>query len=106
MNIIHTFSSLIKKNIFSILFILFAFFLVVFSKQNLNATQQGLILCANSVIPALFPFFIASELLNYTNIVSLIGLKLNKIMKPLFNVPGQGAYCFIMRNNKWLSYRC
>ena len=86
----------LKKNILSILFILFTICLVVFSKQNLHATQEGLLLCANSVIPALFPFFIATELLSYTNIIPFIGKKLNKFMRPIFRVPGEGAYAFLM----------
>lgn len=97
MNKFHIFIISLKRNIFSILFVLFTILLVAFSKQNMQATHEGLILCANSVIPSLFPFFIATELLNNTNIPSLIGTHLSKIMKPIFNVPGEGAYAFIMR---------
>ena len=87
----------LKKNILPMLFILFTICLVLFSKQNLSATHEGLLLCVNSVVPSLFPFFIATELLSHTNIVSYLGKLLNKIMRPLFNVPGEGAYAFIMR---------
>jgi sporulation integral membrane protein YlbJ len=68
----------------------------VFSKQNLQATKAGLLLWSNSVVPALLPFFIATELLSYTNIIKKIGNLLNKYMRPIFNVPGIGAYAFIM----------
>ena len=71
-------------------------FLVIFSKENLSAAKSGLLLWANNVIPSLFPFFIATELLGYTNIVSKIGKLLNPIMRPIFNVPGSGAYALIM----------
>lgn len=91
---IFTFS--IKKNIIPAIFCLFTICLVVFSKQNLVATKTGLALWFNSVVPSLLPFFIATELLSYTNIVSKIGKLLNKIMKPIFNVPGTGAYAFVM----------
>lgn len=53
-------------------------------------------LWANNVIPSLFPFFIATELLGYTNIIPKIGKLLNPIMKPIFNVPGCGAYAMLM----------
>lgn len=86
----------LRKNILPIFFLCFTIFLVIFSKQNLTATKNGLLLWANSVVPALLPFFIATELLNHTNIVSYIGKLLNKFMRPLFNVPGSGAYAFIM----------
>lgn len=32
----------------------------------------------------------------HTNFISILGRYLNKIMKPLFNISGEGAFCFIM----------
>lgn len=75
---------------------LFTAFLLIFSNTNLASAKKGLSLWANSVVPSLLPFFIATELLGYTNIISILGKALNKFMKPLFNVPGEGAFPFIM----------
>lgn len=50
----------------------------------------------NNVIPSLFPFFIATELLSYTDVCDKLGKIFSKIMKPLFNVPGCGSYAFII----------
>lgn len=86
----------IKKNIVPILFILFTVFLVVFSNKNLVAARKGLMLWANSVVPSLFPFFIATELLSYTNVIYYLEKIFTPIMKPLFNVSGSGAYALIM----------
>ncbi len=86
----------IKKNILPALLVIFTICLVLFSKDNLSATKNGLLLWANSVVPALLPFFIATELLGHTNVVTYIGKILNKFMKPFFNVPGIGAYAFVM----------
>lgn len=86
----------IKQNILPILFCLFTIFLVVFSRSNLAAAKSGLILWANNVVPSLLPFFIATELLSHTNVVSKIGKLLTPIMRPIFNVPGQGAYALLM----------
>lgn len=86
----------LKRNILPILFILFIFFLLVFSNSNLQATKSGLNLWANSVVPSLFPFLVATELLSYTNVVYFIGRKLNKFIKPIFNVPGISAYPLIL----------
>lgn len=85
-----------KRNLLPTLFCLFTISLVIFSKSNLAATKNGLLLWANSVVPSLLPFFIATELLSHTNIVSNLGKLLNRIMRPIFNVPGIGAYAFIM----------
>lgn len=86
----------LKRNIFPILFCLFTVCLVLFSRQNLVATKEGLLLWANAVVPSLLPFFIATELLGHTKVVSGLGKLLNKVMRPIFNVPGEGSYAFIM----------
>lgn len=94
---IHTFSlKRVKKNIFPILFCLFTLCLILFSNTNIQAAKTGLSLWANSVIPALFPFFIATGLLKQTNIISKIGRVMQKVIRPLFNIPGEGAYAFVM----------
>lgn len=86
----------VKENVLSIIFVLFTISLVVFSKSNLDSAKTGLSLWANSVVPSLFPFFIATELLSYTNVISVLGTYLNFLMRPLFNVPGEGSFPFIM----------
>lgn len=90
------FIALLKRNLLTILFTSFLIFLVVFSNNNLIAAKEGLTLWATCVVPSLLPFFIATELLNYTNIAQILGRLLHPIMKPIFNVPGEGAYALIM----------
>ncbi|MCI8411199.1 MAG: sporulation integral membrane protein YlbJ [Clostridia bacterium] len=86
----------LKRNFFPILFLCFTFCLLLFSKSNLPAVKSGLSLWVNSVIPSLFPFFVATELLMHTNIVTILGNILNKYMKPIFNIRGEGCFAFIM----------
>ena len=86
----------LKKNILPIFFILFLFCLIVFSASNLSATRSGLSLWANSVVPSLFPFLVATELLSYTNVVNFISKKLDRLMRPIFNMPGASAYPLIL----------
>lgn len=86
----------IKKLFFPFCICLFTILLLVFSKTNLSSAKSGLSLLANSVVPSLLPFFIATELLSYTNVVSYLGKLLNKFMRPIFNVPGEGSFPFIM----------
>ena len=86
----------LKKNILPILFLLFTICLLIFSNSNLIATKSGISLWANSVVPSLFPFLVATELLSYTNIVNFIGQKLDRFMKPIFHVPGISAYPFVL----------
>lgn len=75
---------------------IFTFFLILFSSDNLSAAKNALFLWGTSVVPSLLPFFIATELLGYTNIVSILGKLLNKFMRPIFNVPGEGSFALIM----------
>ena len=70
--------------------------LLLFSKNNLPAIKNGLTLWATSVVPSLFPFFVATELLLHTTLIPFFGRILNKIMRPLFNISGCGAFGFIM----------
>ena len=86
----------IKSLFLSTLICVFIICLLVFSKSNLSAAKSGLSLWANSVLPSLLPFFIATELLSYTNVVPLCGKLLNKFMRPVFNVPGEGAFALLM----------
>ncbi len=86
----------IKKLFIPTCICLFTLCLLAFSNTNLTSVKTGLSLWANSVVPSLLPFFIATELLGYTNVISILGKLLNKFMRPIFNVPGEGAFPFIM----------
>lgn len=86
----------IKKYILPATFVLFVIGLVTFSSSNLTAAKSGLKLWANNVVPSLFPFFIATNLLSHTNIINYISKKCNKFMRPIFNVPGESAYAFVL----------
>lgn len=86
----------LKRSFFPIIFLGFTGGLLLFSKSNLPAVKAGLKLWANSVVPSLFPFFVATELLIHTNLISQLGIILNKYMKPIFNIRGEGAFVFIM----------
>lgn len=86
----------LKRNFLAIVFLLFTFSLLIFSKSNLPAVKSGLSLWATSVVPSLFPFFVATELLMHTNFVKFLGICLTNVMKPIFNVRGEGAFAFIM----------
>lgn len=86
----------LKKYFFTVIFILFIISLLFFSDNNLIAAQEGLALWSTKVLPSLFPFFVATELLCKTNFVYILGKFLNKFMKPLFNVPGESSLALIL----------
>jgi sporulation integral membrane protein YlbJ len=86
----------LKKFAFIILCILFIFCLILFSETALNAAKSGISLCLNIVFPSLFPFFVGSEILYKTGIIKAVGVLLEPVMRPLFNVPGCGSFPFAM----------
>ncbi len=86
----------LKKYFFTFIFVLFTLSLLMFSNNNLVAAQNGLVLWATKVLPSLFPFFIATELLCQTNFTYILGKLLNRFMKPIFNVPGESAIAIIL----------
>ena len=86
----------VKRNFLALIFLAFTASLLIFSGSNLPAIKSGLHLWATSVVPSLFPFFVATELLMHTNVINIFGRVLNGYMKPLFNISGEGAFAFIM----------
>lgn len=86
----------IKSIIIPFCICIFTIFLLIFSNNNLTAAKKGISLWYSSVLPSLLPFFIATELLSHTNIISIIGNLLNPIMRPIFNVPGEGAFALVL----------
>lgn len=86
----------LKKNTLTFIFLIFTLLLILFSENNLIAAKNGFLLFANNVLPALFPFFIATEILYKTNINYILSKVFSRITKPLFNVPGQAASAIIL----------
>jgi len=92
----HIYIIKIKQLIIPFILVLFLVSLIIFSNSNLSAAKNGLVLWANSVVPTLFPFFVATELLSHTNFTYYLGKLLNRFMKPIFNIRGEGCFAFIM----------
>ncbi len=76
----------------------FAFILclILMSDNMVKAALSGLKLWAFIVVPSLFPFFIAAEIINSTGFIKASGVVLEPIMRPFFNVPGSGSFALAM----------
>lgn len=86
----------IRKKIISFLILLFIVFLVLFSNSAFIATKKGINLWANNVVPSIFPFLIAVDLLKQTNVIYFLSTYLDRFMRPLFNLPGIASFPFVM----------
>lgn len=86
----------LKKCIFPSALLIIMFFIIVLSQNAYTTAQSAFMLWVNNVIPSLLPFFICIELLKQTNFINFAGKLLTPIMRPLFNVPGSGAFALLM----------
>ena len=65
--------------------------LVVWPQQSMGAMKDGLKLCANVIVPSLFPFFVLSSLVVELGMSRYLGRLLEPVMAPLFRVNGSCA---------------
>lgn len=70
--------------------------LIMYPKESLDASSEGLELWWTIIFPSLLPFFILADLLPRSNWTYLVGRFLEPVMKPLFNVSGQGALVLLL----------
>jgi len=80
----------------SLFFCFITAYIAIYPSESLNAAEEGLKLWFNIVFPSLLPFFICVEILIGLGIVSLLGSTFSPLMRPVFNVPGEGSFGFFM----------
>lgn len=85
-----------KKNIIRISLIFIAVLLIINPNASIKYAREGLSLCAEIIVPSLFPFFVCSGLLIYSGFCEIPAKLLRPVMKPLFNVNGAGAAAFVL----------
>lgn len=70
--------------------------IIVYPDVAFEASVEGLRVWWEVVFPALLPFFVASEALMALGVVHFLGVLLEPLMRPVFDVPGVGAFAFAM----------
>ena len=70
--------------------------LLLFPDTGTQAAHDALVLCAQTVIPSLFPFFVLSSLLVQSDVPRLLSRAMAGVMYPLFGVSGAGASALIL----------
>ncbi|MEG6521574.1 sporulation integral membrane protein YlbJ [Desulfotomaculum sp. 1211_IL3151] len=70
--------------------------MIIQPKIVYEGSVNGLKTWFNIVLPSLLPFFIASEILMKLGLVRFMGVLLEPVMRPLFNVPGAGAFVIVI----------
>lgn len=72
------------------------FGLVLYPEAALQAAVKGMDIFFRIVFPSLLPFFVLSEIMLGLGVVHFIGVLFQPLMRPLFNVPGEGAFALSM----------
>ena len=61
-----------------------------------QGVRDGISLCLASVIPALFPFFVAAQLLTSLGAAEVLGRAAGPLFRRLFGIDGAGAAAFLL----------
>ena len=85
-----------KKFILYGCFMMLLIFLLCCPSQAMDAAANGLELCAATVIPSLFPFFILSSLLIKTGFLTALFRPLQPLFSRLFGISPSGTAAFFL----------
>ena len=80
-----------RDALLGLVLLLAAIALMLWPQQSMEAARSGLQLCYNVIIPSLFPFFVLSSLVVELGLAGYVGRVLERVMWPLFRVPGACA---------------
>lgn len=67
-----------------------------YPQEVLSSATMGLTLWASYILPALFPFFVISDILMKQGFVHFLGVLLEPLMRPLFRLPGKASFVLAM----------
>lgn len=86
-----------SRGVFVTVFSVIAFTLVIkYSNAAIDSVKTALSLCAETVIPSLFPFMVISELAVSLGAAKYLGKALSPVFRPLFKLNEHGASAFLL----------
>ncbi|ACL69771.1 sporulation integral membrane protein YlbJ [Halothermothrix orenii] len=92
----HSYNHDKKIVITAIIAVITTILIIIFSENAFNAALEGLEVWWEVVFPSLLPFFIIAEILMGLGVVHFMGALMEPLMRPLFKVPGVGAFAMAM----------
>lgn len=81
-----------KKKIFQLTLLILIVLIIANPTTAVNSAKEGAYLWFNTLLPSLLPFLILSELFILSGFVDFFSNLLGGLMRPIFNVPGSGAF--------------
>ncbi len=85
-----------SRYLFTAVILILTVFMLINPRETVAASSFGFQLWYSTVFPALFPFFIAAELLVSLRFAHILGLLLEPVMRPIFNLPGCSSLVVVM----------
>ena len=70
--------------------------MLVWPEETFQGARYGLELWATILVPSLLPFFIIADILFSLGVVRMLGVLLEPLMRPLFNLPGPASFVVVM----------
>lgn len=92
----HSFKPYVTTLLLAIFCFVIAASLLSFPEAAFLAALRGLKIWWDVVFPALLPFFITSEILLGLGLAHFMGVLLEPLMRPVFNIPGSGSFVWTM----------
>ena len=86
----------VKKTVTLSVICALMFFMLARTRETSVSVCNALVLCAESLIPSLFPFFVVSGILVNLGFVELFGKILSPVARVLFKTSGSGAVVFVI----------
>ena len=70
--------------------------MLIWPSETYQGALYGLELWATILVPSLLPFFIIAEIILGLGIVRALGILLEPLMRPVFNLPGSASFVVLM----------
>lgn len=80
----------------AVLAICLALLMLTFPTESFRASLKGIGIWWDVLFPALFPFFVISEMMLGVGLVHFFGTLFDPLMRPLFRIPGIGGFVMAM----------
>lgn len=86
----------IKAIVSFMFFVISMITMLALTEDSSIAIQNGLVLCVNSIIPNLFPFFVVSNIWIISGNADILSTMLAPLMERLFHISGASALPFLL----------
>jgi len=81
---------------YAILALILVSSMLIWPRETYDGARFGLEIWGSVLVPSLLPFFIVVDIIINLGIVKMLGVLLEPVMRPLFNLPGSASFAIVM----------